>query len=431
MKLFIYLFFVVMVFALSMVRLNILYKEYPEGKTVVIEGIIQSDPERYKYSYKYILNNISIISDTNSNIYSVGDRVRAKGKVVYEKSLFGLDQFFIELEEVFLINDYSSLNTKDKIKFYPMITLLINLNKVRDNLVEMSMRIYGNKQSALLVGMVLGVKDGIDGEFYDQLRNSGLLHVVVASGGNIVLITSVMFYVLSNKVSKNKKYAYSYIFVIIYSIMTGFEPPIVRAALMVGLIWFGKLLGRKSDSMWILLIIGLIMIFFDVQLYTSVSFYLSILATSGIIMYGSYIDDVFNGLLKRLPHITMLKYIFSTASQTIAAQIMVVPIISMTFGQINIISLLTNIMISFLIAPIMFVGIFFFLVTSLNYNLGMLVSFLLRPLLDMFIFVINTFGGDDNLQMEYFASLIFCVVWWAIIICYYFFHIRNFKSSGD
>ena len=58
----------------------------------------------------------------------------------------------------------------------------------KDSLIDMANQGLPPVESGVLVGMVLGDKTGISRDLYQLMKNSGLVHLVVASGANVMLI---------------------------------------------------------------------------------------------------------------------------------------------------------------------------------------------------------------------------------------------------
>ena len=58
---------------------------------------------------------------------------------------------------------------------------------VRRRIEKAILTIIPMKEGGLLLGVILGVRDKIDNDFYQQLKNSGVSHVIAASGEMSIL----------------------------------------------------------------------------------------------------------------------------------------------------------------------------------------------------------------------------------------------------
>jgi len=107
--------------------------------------------------------------------------------------------------------------------------------------------------SSLLLGMILGIKSNFSHDFYETLRTTGTLHVVVVSGFNITVIINTLARMLVF-IPLRPRVFITLVFLIAFVLLVGPNPPVVRAALMgtIGLI--GTVLGRQRDALRTLLI---------------------------------------------------------------------------------------------------------------------------------------------------------------------------------
>lgn len=193
--------------------------------------------------------------------------------------------------------------------------------------------LYPPEEANLVKGLVLGLND-FSKSAKQQFINTGTIHVVVVSGYNITLVASV---ILASSLIWGRKVALvlSFLGIIIYTLLTGAQPPAVRAAIM-GSLGFGSLaLGRQKEALELLLIAGGLMLIYDPTLLTSISFQLSYLATLGVIYFNPKIEP-------RLKKFGPLK---ADLANTLAAQILVAPLLFFYFGQISWIAPLANLLV--------------------------------------------------------------------------------------
>ncbi|MBU0768403.1 MAG: ComEC/Rec2 family competence protein, partial [Proteobacteria bacterium] len=61
-----------------------------------------------------------------------------------------------------------------------------------EKLLEFYKNAFPSPHSSLVAGVVIGSKEGISGNFWESLKNSGTLHVVVASGMNVTLVAGFL-----------------------------------------------------------------------------------------------------------------------------------------------------------------------------------------------------------------------------------------------
>lgn len=248
--------------------------------------------------------------------------------------------------------------------------------KVWDKAFE---KYFPEPEASLLSGILFGTKATMPKDFFDALKVNGTLHMIAASGYNITIVAAFTM-LLAGLISRKLAIILTIFVIFLYSYLTGFEPPIIRAAFMGDLTFLAQLLGRKSDALWTLFLAAAILLLMNPFYLTNISFQLSFLATFGIL----YIEPLIRNLLAKLPEI--LK---TDLSVTISAQLITIPISLYHFGTISLIAPVSNFLLAWIIPPIMFLGAFSTLIFLLNI-----------PILDRLIAIL-TF-----LPLSYFVQIV-------------------------
>ena len=76
--------------------------------------------------------------------------------------------------------------------------------------------------------MVLGVKTDISDDLYLKYQRSGLLlHIMVASGGNIAIMASVLIIIFNYNLNRKTSIIVTFIFILFYLFLSGLEPPLM------------------------------------------------------------------------------------------------------------------------------------------------------------------------------------------------------------
>ena len=247
-------------------------------------------------------------------------------------------------------------------------------------------------QASLVVGMLFGTKASMPGDFYESLIATGTIHMIALSGMNVSIIVALLFEGLGKYFGKWTRIGITLGGIVGFVLLVGAGPTIVRASIMGSLAVVAALVGRKSIPLLSLVIASIIMIAFDSQVVSDISFQLSFLATLGIILFAKKptIDPVV-AFEKALPHkqnyiVDVLK---SDLRVTLAAQVFTLPLIFLYFGRISLISPLANVAVGWLVAPIMYLGIVTILLSIIFRPLGYVFSFILWIPVTIFIWVIT------------------------------------------
>jgi competence protein ComEC len=224
---------------------------------------------------------------------------------------------------------------------------LLALWRFREKIEEGIDRSLPEPQASLLNGMLLGV-DRLPPRFRDDLRSSGLIHLVVASGTNVSIVAGFMIG-LAGWIGRRQALLLALIVVVLYSLMTGLEPPIVRAVLMSGFSFSAELFGRRAWSGWILVGVAVLMVLVKPAYLYQLSFQLSFLAAAGVLFLS-------RPVLARLEVLPLPGLVKMGAATTLAAQAAVTPRLISAFGQVSLLSPLTNALVLALVEPLMMVG---------------------------------------------------------------------------
>ena len=200
----------------------------------------------------------------------------------------------------------------------------------------------------------------------------------------------------------------SQIFTFLYSIMTGFEPPVIRAWIMGSMVSWVKYYGRSVDGFRALVFTALLMVIIWPYFLFSVSFQLSFLATLGLIVFGNSIVVTLNKIFKKE------SFFIEDLGTTISAQVFVLPIVSYYFGRISILSFLVNPLILWTVPIATVLGTFYIFLAGISSLLARLLSLFIYPFLAIFVVSINFFSGFD------FASVNFGIGLVPVLIYYFF-----------
>lgn len=227
--------------------------------------------------------------------------------------------------------------------------------------------------ASLLNGIIFGVNIRTTKEFYQQLKVVGLLHLVVLSGINITLLSS-MISSSTKFLSKQWSTLITILTIILFVIFVGPQAPIIRAAFMGILTHVAIITGRKNYTIYALFLSFFFILIFWPGWLKTVSLQLSYGATLGIILFGQGKNN--NWIIKNL-------------RLTFASQIFTVPIIFIYFKQVSLISPLSNLLVAEMIPPLMVFGFLTAILGKINYFLGLIPAYICYGLLSYLVWIIE------------------------------------------
>ena len=254
----------------------------------------------------------------------------------------------------------------------------LSCDKINQRLVSWVRRALPFTQGELMLGLVLGADPSFLDSFEHKIKVTGMQHVLVASGFNISLVSMLMFQVLSPLLSSRWLRAIMVTWaVIVYSLILGISAPLTRAVVMAVLsIWARLVVCRQYRALHgLLLAAGGMLAFYPAYLF-NISFQLSMMATLGIIWFvplfsrsnflSSLMVNNFNELSAfksdQTNVLTRLSAFFGEALLvTVAAQLLVLPLLLHHFGQLSLLSVIANTLLTWM-TPILTVAGFIYLV---------------------------------------------------------------------
>lgn len=247
---------------------------------------------------------------------------------------------------------------------------------------------FHEPHASLLNGIILGEPLSHFSEFYEQLKIVGLVHIVVLSGSNISLLISTVC-ISTERLGKFVSTLLTIAVIIVFILFVGPDPPIVRSGFNGILSLIAILFGRKTFALYSLILSAIVLLIFNPEWITSISFQLSYAASLGIILFAKSVENQ-KDEKNTLRVIKM--YLLEELRITLSAQLFTIPIIWLYFQQISFVSPITNILISWTIAPIMIFGIITLMLGKVHYVLGFIPSTICYGLLEYIIVITRIFS---------------------------------------
>lgn len=291
---------------------------------VIITATLDSEPKRSGASQVFRLGQMVVIARTYPEVH-YGDRVKLEGELQTDRT--------IKFPKLTILA-----------KGQPPSKLKADIFRIRELSFDIFARSLPEPQASTLAGMVLGI-DRIPTDFVVDLRKSGLIHLVVVSGQNITLLAGFVM-LLAGIIKRRMAIILTFATIAVYTLLAGAEPPAVRAALMGSFAYFGQFIGRQTVGILLLFWASLLMFLYEPGIIFNLSFILSFSATLGILVFGPYFRLIF----------AKPRILSESMSVTVTAWLMTLPVLVAAFSQASVVSVVANILVSFVVLPIMILG---------------------------------------------------------------------------
>lgn len=389
-KLFPFVFWVFIIYSVLLRQYLWLNYSYltKEGEQIRINDVLMDCKDCQSSKYIFLFTNITAkkieFIDRNTELAYRGDprQVIATGILRFrltDKKFSGLT---LDKAQIVSVSNLNGILTK----------AFINLKEMAGGLVGyfgLALGMYfTHDESVLVQGLLTGRLVGAGSEFINKLKASGLLHLAAASGYNVTMVISLAwglsFWILPRKLVKY----FVILFVILFTFVSDFSPSVVRAGIM-GLAgyWAAEIGGsRRSAKRIFLSVAGLLLFLFPEWLY-DIGFQLSFAATAGMLwlepginqlsVISFRLSDIGRSVVgfsvfktgklttgkleteNRQLKTDNRKSLWSLFSESLAANLAVAPVLAWHFGwkQLGVWGILLNIPASFLVGPLMGLGL--------------------------------------------------------------------------
>lgn len=281
----------------------------------------------------------------------------------------------------------------------------------RVRLEKIFLRTLPVREASLLSGIVLGSQGSLPPSFYEALRKSGTLHIVVASGMNVTILGKVVLDIFLKRFKRNLAIFVSLFCILIYTFLAGGEPPIVRAAIMGSVAFSAQVFGRQYWAGWALFLALGLMLLISPSLLFQASFQLSASATAGLVFLSSFVKELIGMVKAKITGLgRLVSLIESDITETVSAQIAVMPLLLVHFGQFNFLSVLPNVLVAALIPILMRLG-----------GLLLAVGLIFQPLANAAAWVVWVPLKYMVLVVEFFGNLSWLTIelswpWWLVLV---------------
>ena len=246
--------------------------------------------------------------------------------------------------------------------------LLLHKFILRDSLIGVINETLPSREAGLLAGMVWGDKTGFGIDFYTLLQNTGIVHLVVVSGTNVMLIATLFIENLAYILSRRRAIIVGMGLIWWYALMVGMDPPVIRAGLLLTVFYGAQFLGRKFDVWRALGLVVGVMMLADWRMLWSLSFWLSVGAFVGVLTMkknhspfglllptSGYLWTLTREIWWRMP--LLVKGGVRGGFDAIWISLWITPLLAITFGKISIVSPIINALVVGLVEIITLLGL--------------------------------------------------------------------------
>ena len=206
-------------------------------------------------------------------------------------------------------------------------------------------RYLNGDEGALITSMLIGDRSGISDSAYSAIKGSGISHITVVSGLHLSILSWLIMSVLRRLLRSRRMAALATIpFIFGLMALAGFAPSVLRAGITSMICFCGNAIYKRAYSVNSLGLAVLLQCTVNPFSVCSVSFLLTVFSTLGIILIEPKLRKWVSKL--SICHFKLVRDLLLVSFVTISAQLMTLPIAIITFGYVNPLAVLTNVITS-------------------------------------------------------------------------------------
>ena len=361
-----------------------------EGKYNAAMSIIGREYSS-KYTDKYVIciDNIdgeavhikSVLTCSSDTAFNIGDVLYAEVEVIpvdregnNETRNFDKDILLnVALDEkaVGLVNrfDYEAPLWE---RIFARNGLYVTVFQMREFVGDRAGAVFGEEMGGMVKGFLIGDTSDMSTEVLRDFRRTGVSHLFAVSGMHITVLLGFVELVLRKLyVPKIARMATVWVLSVGLLCLTGFSMSALRSVFMLWLVYLTFLFSEESDAPTTLFVaVSLTMLIFPYSVY-ELGLWMSFLATLGLVTVYPIIDEATQIPKKKSGVVTvslkLLKAIAMTAVMTLISTMFLLPIQWYFFGELSLVSVPANMLLSPISTVFMIVGLVFMVLGNIPY----------------------------------------------------------------
>jgi len=324
---------------------------------VTIVGTVSREPDkRANFTQLFVQTDTDTVLVRADRFADVryGDVVEMTGRIeqpeVFETDTNRVFDYpsYLKVRQVQFIMGFASVQLVDRGQGNP---LLAGLYIAKDHFVATLEQALPSPEVDLGVGLLLGVKQALGDELETAFRQTGIIHIVVLSGYNVMLVVGFFWWISSWFLQIRGRIIFGLVGITLFALLVGLSATVVRASIMAAILLIGKLMGRLYDVLRALLFAAAVMVLINpyILLY-DIGFQLSFMATLGLVLVLPQFESTLQ------THATGLK-LRDLFMATLVTQLFVLPLLMFHIGEVSLVSVIVNMLVLPMV-PIAMLGSF-------------------------------------------------------------------------
>lgn len=281
------------------------------------------------------------------------------------------------------------------------------LLQFKQALIDSFAAVIPEPQAGLGAGLLLGVKQALGDQLETVFRTAGIIHIVVLSGYNVMIVAEAVMRLLAVFFSVRTRVIIGVAAIASFALMVGLSATVVRASIMAAMVLVARAMNRTYVIVRALLVAGLIMLLLNPMLLIyDPGFQLSFLATLGLLFIAPKLEAA-------LPFVPTRFQVREFLTATIATQLFVLPLLLYSIGEFSVVAVFVNVLVLPLVPLAMLFTFLTGVVGFLSSALALAPAFLANVLLLYIVGVAQRFA-----DLPFASYLVPAFSFWWVLISY-------------
>ena len=283
---------------------------------------------------------------------------------------------------------------------------------------EVRRRFAAGMQSALpeplgsfSMGLLIGQRATLPDTVKQDLLMVGLTHIIAVSGYNLTIMLHASRKLFARQ-SKRLATGFSFVLIALFLLLAGGSASIIRAAIVSTLSIMATYYGRSLKPLNLLFWAAALTAFANpFYVWSDISWYLSFLAFFGVMLLAPLVTE-------RLPTKCRDSVLVGVGVESICAEIMSLPIVLFTFGQMSYVGLPANMLVVVLVPLAMLLATIAGVAGMALPQLGGWLAWPAKVLLNYMLDIAHVLAAVPHIFVEHLGlSLTEMLAWYAGIAC--------------
>ncbi|MCM8792172.1 MAG: ComEC family competence protein [Candidatus Omnitrophica bacterium] len=324
----------------------------PKNNKVRFKGYICSFPKIGKENVEFIFQVRAMLDKdkfypttgkllvkvTLKDNFFYGEELILEGKLVYP--FYNYYRNYLKRRQIFNILKVTRNNRIIHLERRGISFLKYSIYRLREKIRIIFLSKLSNFSSCLLNAIIIGDRSGTLFNIKDVFLKTGTIHILAISGLHIGIVGFIALLILKIlRIPRKIRYILVIFILIIYCILTGASPSVLRATIMGIVILGGYLLKREVNIFNSLALSCILILFFSPQQLFEISFQLSFLTVLAIVLISPLIRSFFSGIIYKN---FFIRFLILSFSVSVSSFLGIFPLVIYYFRIFSPFSILAN-----------------------------------------------------------------------------------------